>query len=113
MRSFTRSRARLFFLVCLLLAGYFTYTAATAAFRNHQLDNERRDAEQQLTALEAKKAYLQAVRNYVSSDAYVEQEARRQLGFARDGEMPFVVTSPPPKAETTPAGDWWERLFPR
>ncbi|MCC6381775.1 MAG: septum formation initiator family protein [Dehalococcoidia bacterium] len=113
MRSFARSRARLFFLACLLLAGYFTYTAASAALRNHQLDDERRDAQRELSALEVKKAYLKAVLNYASSDAYVEQEARRQLGWVREGEVPFVVVSPPPRDNNVPAGDWWQRLFPR
>lgn len=113
MRAFARSRARLFFLACLLLAGYFSYTAASAALRNHALDQDRREAQRDLDALEAKQAYLKAVLNYASSDAYVEQEARRQLGWMREGEVPFVVIGPPLRDDPTPAGDWWQRLFPR
>ena len=41
------------------------------------------------------------------------QEARRQLGYVRDGEVPFVVVSPALPDDSKPAGDWWERLFPR
>jgi cell division protein FtsB len=113
MRSLTRSKGRLLFLVCLVLAGYFTYTAASDALRNHQLATEQRAAEQNRSNLEAKKQYLQAVKDYVSSDAYVEQQARRQLGYVRDGEISFAVISPPPSETAQPSGDWWQRLFPR
>lgn len=111
--SFTRSRGRLFFVVCLLLAGYFAYSAATDALRNHQIAEDQLRAEQQRDALLEKKAYLEAVKDYVSSDAYVEQEARRQLGYVRDGEVSFAVISPEVEPTVVPSGDWWQRLFPR
>ncbi|MGE5597445.1 MAG: FtsB family cell division protein [Hyphomicrobiales bacterium] len=113
MTFFARSRARLFFLGCLLVAGYFTYTAVVGAIRNHQLAEQRHEAEQQVAALQDKKAYLTGVRDYVASDQYVEQEARRQLGYVREGEIPFVVISPPAEQDEQPKGEWWERLFPR
>lgn len=114
MGIFRNSRSRLFFLVCLAIAGYFTYSAAIGAFRTHQLTQEEREASRQVEALREKKAYLEAVKAYVASDAYVEQEARRQLGYVREGEVPFVVVSPPLKQESQPdSGDWWQRLFPR
>jgi len=113
MRSLTRSKGRLLFLVCLLLAGYFTYTAGSDAFRNHQLADDQRAAEHDRDTLAAKKQYLQAVKDYVSSDAYVEQQARRQLGYVRDGEISFAVVSPPAAETAQPSGDWWQRLFPR
>ncbi len=96
-----------------MLACYFTYSAVSGAIQNHRLDQERRDAEQQVRLLEEKKGYLQAVKEYVSSDAYVEQEARRQLGYTREGEIGFAIVSPPAPAGTAAAGDWWQRLFPR
>lgn len=114
MRMFRNSRSRLLFFACLVVAGYFTYTAAVGAFRTHQLSQEERDAARQVQVLKDKKAYLEAVKNYVASDAYVEQQARRQLGYIRDGEVPFVVVSPSLNQDTQPAsGDWWQRLFPK
>ncbi|MBE7519291.1 MAG: septum formation initiator family protein [Dehalococcoidia bacterium] len=107
------SRSRLVFLACLVIAGYFLYTAALGALRAHQLGDDRKQAEREVTVLEEKKKYLEAVRDYVASDAYVEQEARRQLGYVRDGEVPFVVISPPLDEGSRPAGEWWQRLFPR
>jgi cell division protein FtsB len=113
MGSFTQSRSRLLFAACLIIAGYFVYTAATGVLQNHRLA-EQRQKEAALTAnLQDKKAYLEAVRNYVASDAYVEQQARRQLGYTRIDEIPFVVISPPLKEDGQPTGEWWQRLFPR
>jgi len=107
------SRSRIIFLGCLLIAGYFVYTAAVGAYRTHQLAEEKANAQQEVTALENKKKYLEAVRDYVASDAYVEQQARRQLGYVRDGEVPFVVVGPPLEESAEPTGEWWQRLFPR
>lgn len=113
MRIFLQSRARLFFLGCVVVAGYFTYTAVDGAIQTHRVGNDREAAAQEIARLEAKKAHIEAVKRYVASDAYVEQEARRTLGYARDGEVPFVVISPEPERATAATGEWWERLFPR
>ncbi len=114
MRMFPNSRGRLLFFVCLVVAGYFVYSAAVGEFRTHQLSQEEEEAARQVQLLKEKQAYLEAVKNYVASDAYVEQQARRQLGYIRDGEVPFVVVSPPLKEDAHPSsGDWWQRLFPK
>lgn len=108
-----KTRTRLVVIACLAVTGYFVYTAAAGAIRNNQLQDDRAEAARQEQALIDKKAYLEAIRAYVGSDAYVEQQARRQLGYTRDGEVPFVVISPPLSASGQSAGEWWERLFPR
>jgi cell division protein FtsB len=107
-------RARLLFAGCVLVALYFAYVAVTGAIHNHQLATERSAAAAEVDALTAKKAYLEGVRKYAATDAYVEQQARRQLGYVRDGEIPFVVISPPQQSDGAPVtGEWWQRLFPR
>lgn len=108
-----RSRGQLLFVFCLLLAGYFTYTAVVGAVRNHTLAEQRAASEAEVLRLQDQKAYLEGVLAYVSSDDYVEQQARRQLGYARPGEIPFVVVGPELEQERVVAGTWWERLFPR
>ncbi|MEO8539245.1 MAG: septum formation initiator family protein [bacterium] len=107
------TRTRLFIVCCLVVAGYGMYTAATGWYRNAQLDSDRAAAEQRVKELQDRKLYLEAVKNYVASDAYVEQQARRQLGYGREGETVFVVTSPQIKQDLNQSGSWWERLFPR
>lgn len=113
MRTLLDSRARIFFVVCALLASYFIYTAVNGAVQNHRLSEDVADASNGLAELQAKKAYLEGVKKYTASDAYVEQEARRRLGMVREGEIPFVVQSPPLPEDEQSSGDWWERLFPR
>ena len=108
----TASRSRLVFFAGLLVAAYFIYTAAAGALQAHNLSEDRATAEKDLAQLEDKKACLDAVKSYVASDAYVEQEARRRLGYTRDGEVPFVVISPSPEPQAVAEGDWWQRLFP-
>lgn len=108
-----KSRSRLIFVAGVMVAGYFVFTAGAGLIHNHQLAQQRADSAAQVARLEDKQKYLDAVRNYVASDAYVEQEARRQLGYVRDGEIPFVVLSPAPKESSQPTGEWWQRLFPR
>lgn len=104
---------RLFIIFCLVVSGYGLYTATAGWFRNGQLDSDRAAAEQRVRVLEDRKLYLQGVKNYVASDAYVEQQARRQLGYGREGEFVFVVTSPEVQQDASQSGSWWERLFPR
>ena len=107
------SRARLTIVVCLILAGYFVYSAAIDAARNQEIDQGRLVAAQELHQLNDRLAYLEAVRDYVGSDEYVEQQARRQLGYVRPGEVAFVVNGPTLEEDSSSAGSWWERLFPR
>lgn len=113
MGALSTARSRVLVLLCLAVAGYGMYTAAAGWYRNNQLQGSRAEAEAQVIALEEKKAYLEAVKAYVASDAYVEQQARRQLGMGRDGETVFVVTSPTIEEDPARSGSWWERLFPR
>ncbi len=107
------SRSRLVIAISLAVSAYFLYTAALGAYRTQQLSETQARAELQLRELQEQKAYLEAIRAYVASDAYVEQEARRRYGYIREGEIPFVVISPPADQQEQPAGPWWQRLFPR
>ncbi|MFN8616119.1 MAG: septum formation initiator family protein [Dehalococcoidia bacterium] len=113
MGALSGTRTRLVIIFCLVVAAYGLYTAAAGWYRNAQLESDRETAEQRVKDLQDKKQYLEAVKSYVASDAYVEQQARRQLGYGREGETVFVVTSPEIKQDPHQGGSWWERLFPR
>lgn len=107
------SRARLVFLVLAVGGGYFAYTAINDAIETSRVEEERLNAEREVAALVEKKKELEGVKQYAGSDAFVEQESRRRLGFVRYGEVPVVVISPPPPVTNQPDGDWWQRRFPR
>ena len=107
------TRMRLFLLVCLLLAGYFVYTASSGAVRQREQNADHAAALAEIEALHARRHHLLAVYEYVVSDAYVEQAARRELGYIRAGEIPFVVLGPALPVGQQAPGEWWERLFPQ
>jgi cell division protein FtsB len=113
MRTFHKSPARIAFAVCAVLAIYFASTAVQGAIRNERLADARDEAAREVGDLHDRKEYLEAIITYVGSDEYVEQEARRQLGFVRPGEVAFVVVSPPIDDEDSTSPLWWERMFPR
>jgi cell division protein FtsB len=113
MGALNSTRTRLLILLCILVGSYGIYTAASGWYRTTQLQHNQDAAEERVQELYAKQAYLQGVKEYVASDAYVEQQARRQLGYGREGETVFVVTSPAIEQAAQLGGSWWERLFPR
>ncbi len=107
------TKTTLFVVGCLLLTAYFVYTASSGAVRQQQQDEDHEAALTEIERLQSQRDHLLAVYDYVISDAYVEQAARRELGYIREGETAFIVLSPPPPADQQVPGEWWERLFPR
>lgn len=107
------TKTTLFLLVCLLLTGYFVYTASSGTVRQRQQNEDHDAALAEIDNLQSRRNHLEAVYEYVVSDAYVEQAARRELGYIREGETAFVVLSPPPPSDQQQSGEWWERLFPK
>ncbi len=107
------TKTTLFLLVCLLLTGYFVYTTSSGAVRQREQNADHDAAIAEIEDLRSRRDHLLAVYEYVASDAYVEQAARRDLGYVREGETAFVVQSPAPTTDQQPAGEWWERLFPK
>jgi len=107
------TKTTLFLLVCLLLTGYFVFTASSGTVRQRQQDASHEAALEEVQDLRFKLGHLVAVYDYVVSDAYVEQAARRELGYIREGEIAFVVLSPPPASDQQLPGEWWERRFPK
>ena len=62
-------------------------------------------------------AKLEAVRDYLRTDEYIEGEARRLLGLVQPGESLVVVSSsvtPAPDSGESEDSDyrpWWEKLY--
>lgn len=105
--------SRLLFVGCFIIAAYFAFSFVGGWFQGQRVDADKAEATHEVAVLTDKKERLQAVKRYVASDAYIEQEARRQLGYVRAGEIPFVVESPALPADETATGEWWQRLFSR
>lgn len=105
-----------------------TYSAISTVryvAHNYRLHQDEARLRREITELNRDHEELLAVRDYVRSDSYVEEVARRVLGLVKPGETLVLVSSDAtPQASPTPApgaagpsalpddrSEWWERLF--
>ncbi|MCX6043885.1 MAG: septum formation initiator family protein [Chloroflexi bacterium] len=117
-------RLALVILIVLCLIFIVSYTARLA--KRAQLGVESHQWEERIEQATQKRLVLEAERQYVDSDAYVQKEARDELGMAKAGDSIVIVIpstptplipSPEPQTETTTkvAGqaNWqqWFELF--
>lgn len=116
------SAARIILLLTAIVVGYFLFLSATNFVRSFQLDEQEKQLGAEVERLQERYQRLQALRDYLNSDEYVEAVAREQLGLVRPGEVGIVVISPPPvqpedgdkKEEDEEAVEqrlWWEMLI--
>lgn len=101
--------------IAVVAALYLTYTTLRYVIHNHQLRQDEAQIRRDLTELDRDQAKLVAVRDYLASDAYVEDVARRILGLVKPGETLVVVSgsggTPTPEPIRTPGAEWWKDLF--
>ena len=109
------SLTRVILLLAATAAIYFLVTGAVQALRTYQLAQEEERLGGELQQLEARYQRLEALRDYLNSDEYIEGMARSQLGLVRPGEESIVVISLSPTPTQSPEEDagqdlWWESL---
>jgi len=109
------STARLILVGTALIAVYFLVTGAVSAIRAHQLRQQESRLEADIQDLQTRYERLQALKDYLNSDEYIESVAREELGLVKKGEQGIVVISSAPAP--TPAPDqgepslWWDVLI--
>ena len=107
---------RVVLLLAAVVVGYFLFDAGKGTLLSHHLTQEEQQLHQQIDRLQREQAQLQALRDYLRTDEYVEGVARR-LGLVRPGETLVIVSSTaPPTPAPTPGGSistkpWWEQLY--
>jgi cell division protein FtsB len=99
-----------------LIAGYFLVTGATTALQSRQLSEREDRLQAEISGLQQRYDRLEALRQYLDSNEYIEAVAREELGLVRSGETSIVVipaaTSPTPEPGGEDDGDlWWEALI--
>lgn len=102
----------------ILAAGYLGFNAIHYVTHNYRVHQDEARLRAEIAALERDQEQLTAVRDYLKSDEYVEDIARRVLGLVRPGETLVIVSSsapaaasPTPAAEPTAGGAWWKDLY--
>ncbi len=102
-----------------LAVTYLGFTTTRYVVHEYNLHQDEATLHRDIGQLNRDHAQLTAVRDYLKSDEYIEDVARRVLGLVRPGETLVVVSSSaPPTAvaaatapERTPGTAWWKDLF--
>lgn len=114
-----RSVPRIILIAAAVVAGYLLFSAVATAMKSHGLAHDEQTVRRDIADLDSQRDELVAVREYLSSDEYIESVARRVLGLVKPGETRVMVSSPEADSEKLPeeatpaAGRWWESLFGR
>lgn len=104
--------------VAALAIAYLGFSTTRYAFHNYRLHRDEAQLRTDIAQLNNDRERLTSVRDYLKSDEYIEDVARRTLGLVRPGETLVVVSSSAPRAAPTatssaivPASEWWKSLF--
>ncbi len=104
----------------ILAITYLSFSIARDVVHNYHLRGDEAQVRSDIHQLDRDHEQLTAVRDYLKSDEYIENVARRVLGLVRPGETLVVVSGVPSTSATstaapagTPAAAWWKTLFVR
>lgn len=105
-------------LLTAVIVGYFLVTGATTALRSRKLTEREDRFRVEIAGLQQRYDRLEALREYLDSDEYIEAVAREQLGLVNEGETSIVVIPAAPSSTPTSGPDaaaegelWWETLI--
>jgi cell division protein FtsB len=119
------SRGGLAWLVVLLVIGAFlAFQVGRQVYASWSINQEADRFRAEIAALEQENAELLLELEYLESDAYVSQEARRLLNLGRSGERVLIIppggaVAPPPSATQDvgpappPIQQWMDLFFGR
>lgn len=101
----------------LLAITYLGFSTARYILHDRDLRQQESQLRGDIVQLDRDQQELIAVRDYLKTDEYVEEMARRVLGLVRPGETLVIVSSDAP-ATAVPTvspgrapADWWKQLF--
>jgi cell division protein DivIC len=108
------SPMQILLLLVLTVALYFAAAFSGELIASHRIDKQVASLTSEIDGLKARNAQLKAAVAEASSDAYVERQAREELGLVRPGDTPVVVVNaptpaPPPPAPAPPPKPHWEQ----
>lgn len=106
--------ARIIFTFTALVVVYFLFAFAFNAIRGHQLGAQESRLEAEINDLESRHDRLVALEQYLKSDEYIEEVAREELGYVKQGEVGFIAISSRPTATPEPGTLpelWWDSLI--
>ncbi len=107
------SATRLVLAATALVVVYFLTAGVLNLIHSQQLRQQETGLEADIQQTQQHYQRLQDLRQYLSSDQYIETIARQQLGLVQEGETGFVIIStlPPPTPAPGEEADpelWWD-----
>jgi len=94
-------------LLVLTVALYFVAGFSGQIYQTRQIAQQTRDLRAQIKHLQSEHATLTQAVSQAGTPAFVEQQARDQLGMIRPGDVPVVIVNAPkptpPASPTAPA----------
>jgi cell division protein DivIC len=112
------SLTRAVILLAALVVGYLIFAAVGDTLLSQRLNRDEQQLQQEIAEFRRQQAKLEAIRDYLQTDEYIEGVARRVLGLVRPGETLVIVSSsaaPTPTPEEQPGEEdnrpWWENLY--
>ncbi len=85
--------SKTFALIGLIIIVLISIPLAKRVSQKYKIDREIKDLEAEIADLENKNIDLKELINYLESDQFVEEQARLQFGFKKEGEEVVVIKS--------------------
>ncbi len=89
------STKRIVLLLAVPVVAYFAFSAGGKVLQTYRLKEDETRILAEIKQLEARHLALQAYRDYVESEEYIEKVAREELNLMKKGETAVIVLSPP------------------
>jgi len=109
------SATRLTVVIAAVAVVYFLVAGAFNTVRSHQWRQQESQLRSEIQDLQSRYQRLEALKEYLNSDEYIETVAREQLGLVRPGEIGFVVVSTAATPTPAPSDEgpelWWDLLI--
>lgn len=112
------SLTRTVMVLAALAVGYFVFSALGGSLLSDSLKQDEQRLEREIQDLRRQEVTLEAIRDYLRTDEYIEGVARRLFGLVRPGETLVIVSSsatpvPTPEDDVGEASGlrWWEELY--
>jgi cell division protein FtsB len=101
---------RLLLIAAGFVSVYFGFSVVGNYVHQYQLNRDKAQLEAQIQTEQTRYAKLDALRQWMQSDAFIEAMARHE-GLIKPGDHPIVVSAPVPSPTPGADGDWWEKYF--
>jgi len=82
---------------------WVVFVCGSQEWKLYQIKQDKARIEEQIQIYEAKSELLRQQITYLSSPDYIERAAREQLGFVKDGEVPYITKPKATDPASTPA----------